>query len=125
VKTLVLAVVALLLLFPVPCRADATPVARGGSAIYPGLEVNLGGGNGLRRLFLAFEARCTDEKGAELAVSPRAKEAVIMLLRNKTVEELSTAKGKMMLKEDLLQTLNMVIGSPRVIQILLRQFVIL
>lgn len=109
---------------PAPCRAQADPVAKGGSAIYPGLDVNLDGGDGLRRLHLAFEAQCVDEKGATLAASPEAREAVLVMLRNQTVEALATEDGREKLKATLVATLNRAIGAPRVVRVLYLQFVI-
>jgi flagellar FliL protein len=124
VRPSVLAILVLLLLFPAPCHAQSDPVARGGSAIYPDLEVNLAGGDGLRRLRLAFEAQCVDERGAQLAAGPRAREAVVLLLRDKTAAELSTERGKEKLKAELVKAINAAIGGPRVVRVLFLQFVI-
>jgi flagellar protein FliL len=124
VKQYLLAVLVLLLLCPALGRAQSDPVVRGGSAVYPGLEVNLEGGDGLRRLQIAFEAQCVDEKGAQLATSPQAVEAVLLALRGKTAAELSTPRGREKLKPDLVRALNAAIGSPRVVQVLFLQFVI-
>lgn len=117
-------VLAAFLCVPTPGRAQADPVAKGGSAIYPGIQVNLEGGDGLHRLYLAFEAQCVDEKGAALAASPAAREAVLLMLRDQTVAALSTPAGREKLKRTLVATLNRVIGSPRVVRVLYLQFVI-
>lgn len=120
-----LAVVALVLaslVWPVSGRAQSEAVARGGSATYSGLNVMLGTTDAPHRLFLAFEAQCTDEKGATLAVSPQAKEAVLLFLRGKDAAELMTEKGKAALKNELVAVLNKAIGSPRVVRVLFLQF---
>ena len=109
---------------PIVCQAQTTPVAKGGSAIYPGVDINLTGGDGLRRLQLAFEAQCVDEKGAELAAGPEAKEAVLLMLRDQSVSDLSTEAGREKLKAKLVATLNRAIGAPRVVRVLYLQFVI-
>lgn len=121
-------VIAILLLVLLSCPvfgwANTDPMAKNGSAIYPGLDVNLEGGDGLRRLHLAFEAQCVDEKGATLAISPEAREAVLLLLRAQSVGALSTAPGRDKLKFALVAALNQAIGSPRVVRVLYLQFVI-
>ncbi len=114
----------LLLCCPVLGQAQSAPVAKAGSAVYPGIEVNLEGGDGLRRLYLAFEAQCVDEKGAQLAVSPEAREAVLLMLRGQSVGELATQQGREKLKTKLVATLNKAVGSPRVVRVLYLQFVI-
>lgn len=124
-KAFFLAVLVLVLLGPAPSRAGTDPVARDGSAVYPGFEVNLAGGDGLRRLYVSFEAQCVDEKGAELAVSPRAREAVLLLVRAQTAAGLATPQGKARFKAELVKALNAAIGAPRVVRVLWRQFVIL
>lgn len=124
VARFVVFVLAVLLCVPTLGRAQGDPVAKAGSAIYPGIDVNLEGGDGLHRLRLAFEAQCVDEKGAVLAASPEAREAVLLMLRDQTVAALSTPAGREKLKSTLVATLNRAIGSPRVVRVLYLQFVI-
>ncbi|MGD9608206.1 MAG: flagellar basal body-associated FliL family protein [Desulfovibrionaceae bacterium] len=120
-----LAVCLMLLFFPVLGAAQTDPVARGGSAVYPGIDVNIGSPEGLRRLHVAFEAQCVDVKSAEAAVGPEVREAVLLLLRDQTVAGLATPQGKRRLKEALAATINRVIGGPRVVRVLFLQFVII
>ncbi len=117
----------LMLLAAQPARvaAQSEPVARDGSAVYPGLDVNIGDGEGLRRLHVAFEAQCVDQKSAAMAASPMAREAVLLFLRDKTVATLATPAGKRRLKDELVAVLNKAIGGPRVVRIYFLQFVIL
>lgn len=114
-----------LILLPVLGAAQSEPLVRGGSAIYPGIDVNIDSPDGLRRLQLAFEAQCVDAKSAEAAIAPAAREAVLLLLRDQTVAALATPKGKARLKDALAATINRVIGGPRVIRVLYLQFLIL
>lgn len=114
-----------LLLAPSALAAQAEPVAKDGSAVYPFLEVNIAGAAGLRRLVLGFEAQCVDANSARALVAPQVREAVLLHLRAKSVAELSTAAGKERLRQELVALLNKNLGAPRVVRIFYLQFVII
>lgn len=120
----VLAFAVFLLTLPAVAAAQSEAVARGGSAYYSNVRVMLGTAEAPRQLLIAFKAQCRDAGGAQKAVSPRAREAVIRLLRGQDAATLATPQGKERLKADLVDALNRVIGSPRVVRVLLLQFLI-
>jgi len=110
---------------PRTVAAQADAVARGGSAIYPGLEVNIADGGKLARLLLAFEVQCVDERAAQLTAAPLVREAIVLFLRDKTVAELSTPKGRGRLRDELVGVINKALGAPRAVRIYFTQFVII
>jgi len=124
VRRFALAIFLLLLSLPTVGAAQSQAVARNGSAIYTGLTVMVGTTDAPRHLYLSFEAQCRDVQGAERAVSPEAREAVILLLRGKTVADVSTPQGKNRLKDELVAALNRAIGSPQVVRVLFLQFLL-
>ncbi|EFL49861.1 flagellar basal body-associated protein FliL [Solidesulfovibrio fructosivorans JJ]] len=97
---------------------------RGGTAVYSDVDVNITDGARLARLHLAFEAQCISEDAARLAASPETREAVLLFLRERTVAELSTPRGKREFKRQLLAVMNKAVGGPRVVRIYFLQFVI-
>lgn len=121
----ILVVLVVLLVFPLPGAAQSGAVVNEGTARYDGLDVSIAGADGPRRLHLAFEAQCMDAKSAQQAISPQAREAVLLLLRGKTVADLLPPSGKNKLKVELIDGLNRVIGAPRVVRVFFLQFVII
>jgi flagellar FliL protein len=105
--------------------AQANTVVKNGSVIYPRLDVNIDDNGKLARLHLAFEVECLDERAAEVVAAPQTREAIILFLREKTVTELSTPKGKRKLKDDLLTVINKAVGGPRAVRIFLMELVVL
>jgi len=122
---LLLLLAVLTLAVPAAVRAQSDTVVRGGSAIYPSLEVNIDDNGRLARLHMAFEVQCTDEQGAQMAASPQAREAIILYFRDKHAADLVTPKDKRRLKNELVAAINKAIGGPRAVNILFMQFVIL
>lgn len=112
-------------LWPQAARAQTDAVVRGGTAVYPGLDVNIADGSRLARLHLAFEAQCVDAASALLAASPRTREAILLFLRDKTAADLTTVPGKRKLKEDLLAVMNKAMGGPLVVRLYFLQFVVI
>lgn len=110
---------------PALAAAQSEAVARGGSAFYSGLAVMLGTMDAPRHLYLSFTAQCMDEKAATLAVAPEAREAVILLLRQQTLADMQTEKGKKALQDKLVTALNKAIGSPRVVRVIFTRFAIM
>ncbi len=54
---------------------------------------------------------------------PQIKDAVITLISSKSVDDLSTAEGKMQLKDDLVLRVNQVVGKPVVKNIYFTEFI--
>lgn len=123
-RRLALLAAMLMLALPAVAAAQSEAVARDGSAYYSNVRVMLGTAEAPHHLLIAFKAQCRDIRGAELAVSPEAREAVIRLLRGQNAADLATPEGKERLKAALVDTLNRVIGSPRVVRVLFLQFLI-
>lgn len=109
---------------PTRALAQNEAVAKGGSAFYPLLDVNIGDGDRLARLYIGFEAQCVDQEAAELAVSPKVREAILLFLRGKTAADLAGVAGKRKLKEELVALMNKALGAPRVVRLYFLQFVV-
>lgn len=105
--------------------AQSEALVREGTAVYPGLDVNINDNGRLARLHIAFEAQCVDAFGAQMAISPKTREAILLFLRDKTVAELATPQGKRRLKDELVAVMNKAIGGPRVVRIYYLQFVVI
>lgn len=58
------------------------------------------------------------------AQAPKVRDAIIILLSGKTYAELSTADGKMLLKNEVAARLNQILGTPRVVRIYFTEFVV-
>jgi len=124
---LLLAVGLLLVSGPRPALAQAQPdaIVKEGSAIYPGLDVNVVDGGGWARLHLAFEVLCVDAPSAQKVASSPVREAIILFFRDKTVAEVLAPKSKHKLKQDLAAAINKTLGGPRAAVIYFTQFIIL
>lgn len=123
--TWLLAALLLCLLAPRAGHAQTEAMVRGGTAVYPGLDVNIADGGRLARLHIAFEAQCVDAPSAQMAASPQTREAILLFLRDKTVAELATVPGKRKLKEELMAVMNKAMGGPRVVRLYFLQLVVL
>jgi len=127
-RLLVLSSLALLLagaFWPRSAAAQSDAVVRDGTAVYPGLDVNILDNGTLARLHIAFEAQCVDILGAQLAAAPKTREAILLFLRDKTAAELATPQGKRKLKDELVAVMNKAVGGPRVVRIYYLQFVVI
>jgi flagellar basal body-associated protein FliL len=106
-------------------QAQPDAMAKDGTTIYPGLDVNVIDGNGWARLHLAFEVLCVDQDSAQKVASPTAREAINLFFRDKTVADVLSPKGKRKLKQELTAAINKAVGGPRAAVIYFTQFVIL
>uniref|UniRef100_I2PZK7 Flagellar protein FliL n=1 Tax=Desulfovibrio sp. U5L TaxID=596152 RepID=I2PZK7_9BACT len=120
-----LAALLVCLLWPQAGHTQADAVVRGGTAVYPGLDVNIADGGRLARLHIAFEAQCVDAPSAQMAASPQTREAILLFLRDKTATELATVPGKRQFKQDLMAVMNKAMGGPRVVRLYFLQLVVL
>ena len=94
-------------------------------ATLPSVMVNLADAAGDRYLRVGMEVEVsTPDAVRELdAQAPKVRDAIIILLSGKTYAELSTADGKMLLKNEVAARLNQILGTPRVIRIYFTEFV--
>lgn len=95
-------------------------------ATLPSVMVNLADAAGDRYLRVGMEVEVsTPDAVRELeAQSPKVRDAIIILLSGKTYADLSTAEGKMLLKNEVAARLNQILGTPRVIRIYFTEFVV-
>lgn len=95
-------------------------------ATLPSVMVNLADAAGDRYLRVGMEVEVsTPDAVRELdAQAPKVRDAIIILLSGKTYTELSSAEGKMALKNEVAARLNQILGTPRVIRIYFTEFVV-
>ncbi|WP_428566559.1 MAG: flagellar basal body-associated FliL family protein [Solidesulfovibrio sp. DCME] len=120
----VLLLLAATTLWPGRVLAQYEAVVRGGTAVYPLLEVNIADGDRLARLYIGFEAQCIDAEGATLAASSKTRDAIVLFLRTKSVADLSGVAGKRRLKDELVAVMNKAMGAPRVVRLYFLQLVV-
>lgn len=91
----------------------------------PDLTVNLADSGGNRYLKIGMEVELNaPESAQELAAqNARVRDAIILLLSSKTVAQLSTSEGKVLLKNEVAARLNQILGAPRVVRIFFTNFV--
>lgn len=91
----------------------------------PDLTVNLADPGGMRYLKIGMDVELTVPEAAQELTSQnaRVRDAIILLLSSKTVAELSTAEGKVLLKNEVAARLNQILGAPRVVRIFFTNFV--
>lgn len=110
--------------------AEAGKTQPGGKAVprpvpLPDLTVNLADPSGTRYLKIGMEVEVTVPEAAQELQNQnaRVRDAIILLLSSKTVAELSTAQGKVLLKNEVAGRLNQILGAPRVVRIFFTNFV--
>ncbi len=87
--------------------------------------VNLMDQGGSKYLKVTVQLELANPKVMDVAKakSPQIRDAVITLLTNKTSEELITPEGKLMLKDEIKQRANQILGEGNVINVYLTDFV--
>lgn len=87
--------------------------------------VNLMDSGGTKYLKVSIQIELADAKIMEKAKSktPQLRDAIITLITNKTSEELITAEGKIMLKDEIKQRANQILGEGTVLNVYLTDFV--
>ncbi|MBQ7617935.1 MAG: flagellar basal body-associated FliL family protein [Desulfovibrio sp.] len=91
----------------------------------PMVTVNLYENGGHRYLKLGMEVEASrDISGAIKANEARIRDAVIMLLAGKTYAEIASPDGKVMLKAEVANRLNQIIGEQRIIRVYFTDFVV-
>ena len=96
------------------------------TATLPPFLVNLSDPLGRRYIKLELEVELIAPSVArELeAQNPRIRDSLIMLLSSKTYSELSAPEGKLLLKNEILDRINQVLGGPKVTQVFFNDLVI-
>ncbi|MCL1915294.1 MAG: flagellar basal body-associated FliL family protein [Desulfovibrionaceae bacterium] len=92
----------------------------------PGFMVNLFDPLGRRYIRMDLELEIiSPEVGKEVqAMNARIRDTLIMLLSSKTHTELSTPEGKQILRNEILDRLNQVLGGPKVVRVFFNNLVI-
>jgi flagellar FliL protein len=92
----------------------------------PRILVNLADVAEDRYLTIGMEVEVSSPDAArELqAQTARVRDAVIILLSGKTYADLSTAEGKLQLKNEVASRLNQILGVPRVVRIYFTDFIV-
>lgn len=119
-----------------PARAGENATAKGAPASaprsvqkpvpLPELTVNLADAPGNRYLKIGMEVEFnTPDAGKTIQnETARVRDAIILLLSGKTVRELSSPDGKVMLKNEVAGRLNQILGSAQVVRVYFTDFVI-
>ncbi|MEW5774786.1 MAG: flagellar basal body-associated FliL family protein [Thermodesulfobacteriota bacterium] len=92
----------------------------------PTFVVNLADPLGRRYLKLTVDVEMTDQKAAEelRGAEPKVRDAIILLLSSKTFADLSSVESKILLKNEIVERLNQVVGGSKVLRVYFTELVI-
>lgn len=88
--------------------------------------VNLADPLGRRFLKISMEFEVKDEQAMTMMENnlPRIKDAVLLLLSSKTYNDLARMEDKILLKKEIVERLNQIMGKPLVLRVYFTEFVI-
>ena len=106
--------------------ADARQRAAMKPVSLPTLTVNLADPSGTRYLNIGMDVEVNAPEAAQEIDSQtaRVRDAIILLLSSKTIQDLASAEGKILLKTEVAGRLNQILGAQRVVRIYFTEFVI-
>ena len=106
-------------------KATETKATEGVNFSLEPFVVNLMDQGGTRYLKVSVQLELSNPKVSENAKNktPQIRDAIITLLTNKTSEELITPEGKLLLKDEIKQRANQILGEGNVINVYLTDFV--
>lgn len=92
----------------------------------PSITVNLADppGNRYLKIGLEVEVSAPDAVAGLQNQTARVRDAIILLLSSKTVGQLTSSEGKVLLKNEIAARLNQILGASRVVRIYFTEFVI-
>lgn len=92
----------------------------------PSITVNLSDSSESKYLRIGMDVELSSEEAITnlLTQSARVRDAIILLLSSKTSDELVSAEGKVLLKNEVASRLNQILGEPKVVRIYFTDFVI-
>ena len=92
----------------------------------PSITVNLADppGNRYLKIGLEVEVSAQDAVAGLQNQTARIRDAIILLLSSKTVGQLTSSEGKVLLKNEIAARLNQILGASRVVRIYFTEFVI-
>ncbi|WP_027720610.1 flagellar basal body-associated FliL family protein [Maridesulfovibrio zosterae] len=106
---------------------DAAPLPGSGfNVTLPVFVVNLADPLGRRYLKLGIDVEVvSEEASAELSKKePMVKDTLILLLSSKTFQDLSSMENKILLKKEIVDRLNQIMGGSKVLQVYFTDMVI-
>ena len=91
----------------------------------PSITVNLFDDNGTRYLKLGMEVEANSDVSAAIkSQEARIRDAIIMLLAGKRLSDLAKPEGKVMLKAEVANRLNQILGEQRIVRVFFTDFVV-
>jgi flagellar protein FliL len=93
----------------------------------PTFQVNLSDPSGRRFLKLTMDVELPSKKAADLLQGnmSKVKDRLILLLSSKTYADLSSYESKLLLKDEIIDRLNQILGGPKIVQIYFTELVIM
>ncbi|MDL2207627.1 flagellar basal body-associated FliL family protein [Desulfovibrio sp. OttesenSCG-928-M16] len=110
-----------------PEKATVTPVAPVGTTVPMAVfTTNLADPLGKRFIRLNVEVEVADAKVAEelAAQNARVRDSILLLLSSKTYADIATTESKLMLKSEITERLNTILGPGKVYQVFITDMVI-
>lgn len=88
--------------------------------------VNLADPLGRRYVKMTLDVEVTDAKAAEQLNNnaPKVRDAVILLLSSKTYADLAPLENKIILKNEIVERLNQILGGPKVLRVYFTELVV-
>jgi flagellar FliL protein len=92
----------------------------------PTFVVNLADPLGRRYLKLTMDVEVADAESAKKLADqePKVRDAIILLLSSKTYQDLSTIEDKIVLKKEIVERLNQILGNGKVLRVYFTDMVI-
>jgi flagellar FliL protein len=92
----------------------------------PTFVVNLADPLGRRYLKLGVDVEVMDEAASQelTAATPKVRDTVILLLSSKTFADLTSMESKLLLKKEIVERLNQVMGGSKVLRVYITEMVI-
>ena len=108
-------------------KVEVQPVNPVGTTIaLPQFTTNLADPLGQRFIRLTMEIEVADSKVSEEAArqNARIRDAILMLLSSKTYADIASTESKLMLKSEITDRLNTILGSGKIYQVFITDMVI-
>ena len=102
------------------------PALSGQVVPLPAFRVNLADPLGKRFIKLVVEVEMASPKAVEELNTQQAavRDSIILLLSSKSLADISTMESKLLLKGEITQRINQILGGPKVIQVFFTDLVI-
>lgn len=111
---------------PVASTQANTPATTGQTLALPAFTTNLADPLGQRFIRLTVELEVADSKvGDEIGrQNARIRDSVLMLLSSKSYADIATTESKMMLKDEITERLNTILGPGKIHQVFITDMVV-